>query len=86
VLANQVDGILVIAEAGRTRRPELQHTVENLQKVGGNVVGVVLNRSRRGQLKGYGSYYHMEDRVRDGKEQTRQWYRRVPVLNRLFAR
>jgi capsular exopolysaccharide synthesis family protein len=57
VLAKQVDGVLVVVEAGRTQRPTLQHTVESLQQVGANVVGTVLNRASRGPLGGYGDYY-----------------------------
>jgi non-specific protein-tyrosine kinase len=56
-LAPQMDGILVVIKPGVTRNNELQQTLEQLQRVGGRVLGIVLNevnpRSRR-----YGYYYH----------------------------
>ena len=58
VLARQTDGVLLIGEAGRTRRSAIHQAMENLQQVGANVVGTVLNRfaPRRADR-----YYDYED-------------------------
>jgi non-specific protein-tyrosine kinase len=44
VLASQTDGVLLITEAGKTRRAAVVRAMENLQQVGANVVGGVLNK------------------------------------------
>jgi len=41
-----VDGILVVAQAGRTKRPVLARSVDLLRRSGGRVLGIVLNRRR----------------------------------------
>ena len=53
VLSSVVDGVILIARAGRTRRKELQMAVKQLQEVEANVIGVVLNR-----LKNHGDSYY----------------------------
>jgi succinoglycan biosynthesis transport protein ExoP len=58
VLALETDGVLLIAEAGRTRRTTARQAVERLQQLGVNVVGVVLNRVRPQRAKGYGYYQY----------------------------
>jgi len=56
-LAPAMDGVIVVVKPGVTRNNDLQMTIEQLQTVGGRVLGLVLNevnpRSRR-----YGYYYH----------------------------
>jgi non-specific protein-tyrosine kinase len=42
ILAPQVDGVILVVEAGRTRREPAQSAVETLALVGGNILGVVL--------------------------------------------
>ena len=56
VLAPQVDGVLLIAEAGRTRRGEAKWAAENLCRVGANLLGAALNRIKVGRRSGY--YYN----------------------------
>jgi capsular exopolysaccharide synthesis family protein len=58
VLALETDGVLLVAEAGRTRRTAARQAVERLQELGVNVVGVVLNRVRPQRPKGYGYYQY----------------------------
>jgi capsular exopolysaccharide synthesis family protein len=43
VLARGVDGVLLVLEAGHTRREAARRAVESLRQVGANLVGVVLN-------------------------------------------
>jgi len=56
VLGQMVDGVLLVVNAGETRRDMARQAVESLRQVGANVIGVVLNRvpTRRG---GYYYYY-----------------------------
>ncbi len=44
VLSKRVDGVLLVIEAGRTRRNEARQAIAGLQHVGANLVGGVLNR------------------------------------------
>ena len=43
VLAQKVDGDLLVTNAGKTRREAARHALEGLLRVGANLVGVVLN-------------------------------------------
>jgi protein-tyrosine kinase len=87
VLAGQVDGVLLVTDAGNTRRETARRAKEDLTKVGANVLGVVLNRfSPRGV--GYNSYYHYYSRDGDGQKQRRKGEKRdllsrIPGLKRL---
>lgn len=58
LLATRVDGVVLVMEAGRTRRDECLRAIDALQKVGANVLGVVLNKVRAGGKGYYGYYYY----------------------------
>ncbi|MCA9994246.1 MAG: polysaccharide biosynthesis tyrosine autokinase [Anaerolineales bacterium] len=57
VLSTIVDGSLLVSHAGRTRRNQIKQTVERLQEVQANILGLTLNRltARTG---GYYYYYY----------------------------
>jgi non-specific protein-tyrosine kinase len=58
VLSTVCDGALIVARHGHTRRDQLLAADEAVTKVGGRVLGVLLNRvPRRGAGKGYGYEY-----------------------------
>jgi capsular exopolysaccharide synthesis family protein len=59
LLANRLDGTILVADAGRTRREAALRAVEQLQRAGANLIGGVLNRL---QKKTGGYYYHYYDR------------------------
>ena len=40
------DGVVVVVQAGRTKRPVLSRSVDLLNRSGGRLLGVVLNRRR----------------------------------------
>lgn len=69
VLARQVDGVMLVIDAGHTREHALAGAVAELQKTGANVLGVALNRldTRRGGYYYY-YYYYSED---DGGQRKR---------------
>ena len=77
VLGRQVDGVLVVADAGNTREHALAQAVAELQKTGANVLGVALNRldTRRG---GYYYYYYYSDE--QGSQRRRSPIRNAPRL------
>lgn len=62
VLAGYVDGTLIVAAAGQTRRAQLHRTAERFAQAKGPVVGIVLNEVSKedgyygGYGYGYGSY------------------------------
>jgi len=45
-IAAMADGVIIVVESGRTKRPVLQRALELLRKAGGHVMGSVLNRRR----------------------------------------
>ena len=68
VLAMQAGGVLLIVEAGRTRRTAVRQTVERLQQLGVNVVGVVLNGVHPQRSKSYYYYQYQPHQKGDGQE------------------
>ncbi len=80
VLANRVDGVVLVTEAGQTRRDEARRAVRNLQQAGANFFGAVLNRvSQKEGNYHYYQYYTLDRRkpaVQLGHAQLRhrlQW-------------
>jgi capsular exopolysaccharide synthesis family protein len=69
VLCTQADGVLVVANPGKTTHHALRRVVEQLLMAKGNLLGVCLNRMEAGS-HGYGyyyySYYHYYSRNGDG--------------------
>ena len=47
-----VDGVVVVVQAGRTKRPVLTRSVDLVSRAGGRVLGIVLNR-RRLEIPGF---------------------------------
>ncbi|MGW3463448.1 hypothetical protein ACWDE9_29380, partial [Streptomyces olivaceoviridis] len=50
-LAQRVDGVLLVAGLGTTRRDDLRRAHELIDCSGGTVLGVVLDAGRRGRLR-----------------------------------
>jgi capsular exopolysaccharide synthesis family protein len=67
VLAMQADGVLVVAEAGRTRRAAIRQVAANLRQVGANILGAVLNRVPPREVGLYGYYYETSSNGRLGR-------------------
>jgi len=66
VLAMETDGVLVLAESGRTRRASLRQAIEHLQPLDVNIVGVVLNNIPMPRSKGYYYYQHLGEEDEEG--------------------
>ncbi|MGC2109040.1 MAG: polysaccharide biosynthesis tyrosine autokinase [Candidatus Korobacteraceae bacterium] len=60
IMAGLVDGVVLVAESGRTHRAGLMRTRAILENAGGRILGVVLNKLdlRREGYYGYGYYYY----------------------------
>jgi non-specific protein-tyrosine kinase len=58
VLGRNMDGVLIVVDAGATREPALVHVLTEMEKVNAHVVGIILNRYRRGRGAGYYYYYY----------------------------
>jgi capsular exopolysaccharide synthesis family protein len=48
ILASHVNGVILVARAGETRRQAVTHSLENLRPAGADVIGIVFNNNRRG--------------------------------------
>lgn len=57
ILSRMADGVLLVVDAGRTRREEILRSKTVIQNAGGRILGIVLNRITRGS-SGYSYYYH----------------------------
>jgi succinoglycan biosynthesis transport protein ExoP len=88
VLSQHVNGVVLIIEAGRTRRDATRHAVDRLRHVGANILGVVLNRVS-GRDAAYNYYYSHYTYTRSstrglpkpvGQVGLRRWWQRPDVL------
>ena len=76
-LSRQVDGVLVITQAGRTSAPQVHQTLAGLEQVSAPVLGVVLNKassrqSGAGYQYGYGGYgYGFDEYAKQSKQNKR---------------
>lgn len=69
VLAQWVDGVLLVIDTGETRREVARQAVESLTRVGANLIGVVMNKvpTRRGSY-----YYYYNDYYGDGGKRRKR--------------
>jgi Mrp family chromosome partitioning ATPase len=58
-LAPLADAVLVVADAKESHRDQVNRLRDELDQVGGRIVGAVLNRSRQRQSSSY--YYQPHD-------------------------
>jgi capsular exopolysaccharide synthesis family protein len=85
VLSQRVGGVVLVVEAGRTRREAVAQAMSRLRQVGAHLLGGVLNRaSGQGLDSHYRTYYTrssergLSGQVLEGK--PRRWWQRLPVL------
>ncbi len=66
VLASRCDGVLLVARAGKTDRQRLSDSSQIVERVGGRLLGIVLNFVRRGEDDlNYGYYYQYAGQAPD---------------------
>jgi Mrp family chromosome partitioning ATPase len=69
ILSRQVDGVVLVVDAGKTRRESAIKAKEVLERAGSRVLGIVLNRANaRGSGYYYYYYYYYSQ---DGHKQKR---------------
>jgi non-specific protein-tyrosine kinase len=73
ILVRKVDGVLLVVEAGKTRRDAAMKAKERLERAGGRIVGVVLNRVSTHENV-YDYRYYSQDHQRHRKSGSR-WLR-----------
>jgi capsular exopolysaccharide synthesis family protein len=56
LLAPFVDGVIVVVDAGKTRRTQLVQAAASLESAGGRIIGLVLNKVRRSRRESAYSY------------------------------
>lgn len=59
VLASKVDGVLLVIRPGQTREEVARAVLEQMKRVGANVIGVALNRIPRRGAEYYGGYQYL---------------------------
>ena len=90
VLSSQVDGVLLVVDAGACRRDLAARAVEGLTKVGGNVLGAVLNKlsPRWSGYYYYYYYYYSREGEREKRHKRRslgkRLLKRIPLLKRFL--
>jgi len=87
VLANQVDGTILVIDAGSTRRGLAQRAKYDLNNVGAHILGVTLNRISLDSRSSYYYYYYYysdegERRRRRRKSWRRRLIERIPIVGR----
>lgn len=59
VLASKVDGVLLVIRPGQTREEVARAVLEQMKRVGANVIGVALNRIPRRGVEYYGGFQYL---------------------------
>lgn len=57
ILSKIVDAVLLVAVQNQTQRDDLLYAKDQLDRVGANLIGVVMNMSNKRHSKYYGKYY-----------------------------
>ncbi len=70
VLSARVSGTVVVARAASTRRTVVENSVNTIKKVGGHVLGTVLNQVDLKGIGGYSYYYYYNSEYYYGREET----------------
>lgn len=58
ILSSIVDSTVVVTSYKKTKKEALESVIKNIQDVGGNLIGVVLNKIPTSARKYYGKYYY----------------------------
>lgn len=75
LLSNQVDGVVVVIESGRTTRRVARQTISALQRAGADVLGAVINRASRRTGAGYYHYYPAASADPSQQTADARWWR-----------
>ncbi|HWP91128.1 MAG TPA: polysaccharide biosynthesis tyrosine autokinase [Thermodesulfobacteriota bacterium] len=73
LLSRSVDGVLIVTSVGITQRQPLRSCIEEILRVGGRIIGTIVNRLETGRNKyGYSYYYYYSDDQGDKHSASRQ--------------
>lgn len=76
VLATRVDGVLIVVKPGKTKQAAFRQAIEQLNRVGANILGVVLNdvevKSSRYRYSYYRNYYYTYQKYYGHEKETTQ--------------
>jgi len=84
ILARQVDGVVLVADAGKTRRDAVTKAKEAMERAGGRILGVVLNRVSPRSSGYYHYYYYYYSQ--DGERKRKSSKGESSLLARLFGK
>ncbi len=79
ILAQRVDGIVMVAEAGKTRSDVFRRAVAALQAVNARLLGVVLNKLTARPGSYYYHYYYYNHYGPDGARRAKRRHRESPA-------
>jgi Mrp family chromosome partitioning ATPase len=66
ILASRADGILLVVQPGKTPMDAAVSTLEQINRAGGRIIGVVMNRIPRNRPYYYGGYRHYTNHYKEG--------------------
>lgn len=58
VLSTIVDGVIVVCVEGKTKKEDLGRSIDSLNKVNANLIGVVINKVKHKNNSDYSAYYY----------------------------
>ena len=58
VLSTMVSGVILVCASGETKREDIGKSIDSLNKVGANLIGVVMNKVKHKKSSSYNSYYY----------------------------
>lgn len=77
LLSRLVDGVLIVTSLGITQRQALRASIEEIQRVGGRIIGTIVNRLEPGWGKyGYNTYYYYYGNNENSKYRNVKSYRK----------
>ncbi len=69
ILIRQVDGAILVVDAGHTSRTAVRRAADSLSRVGGRVLGAAMNRGSAASASGVYGYYEDEKKAAGGDGQ-----------------
>jgi Mrp family chromosome partitioning ATPase len=57
IIATQADAVVLVLDSERTRKDSIRKAVRNLEAVGANVLGTVMNKARKAETGSYNYNY-----------------------------
>lgn len=71
LLSRLAEGVVLVTSIGVTQRQSLRTSIEEITKVGGKIIGTIVNRVESKNKFGYGYYYYYSNENAHDQEQER---------------